>query len=152
MSRRSTLPPGAGPKPPVNFGPAVVVSELAGMTGRHAISVGGETVVYPRARVDSMRCRVTIGRRCVLQERSLTGGEPGPASSAIAAAAAAGEGEAGGVVLGDYVAVEVGAVVEAGRTMVGDGSVVGVGSRVGSGAVVGRVSRPTTSLPPMPAR
>lgn len=44
-----------------------------------------------------------------------------------------------GVVLGDYVTVEVGAVVEASGTMIGEGTVVGVGSRIGRGAVIGKV-------------
>jgi dynactin-6 len=43
------------------------------------------------------------------------------------------------VTLGDYVTVEVGAIIEAGETTIGDGTVIGVGSRIGRGAMIGKV-------------
>lgn len=44
----------------------------------------------------------------------------------------------GGVVVGDYVVVEVGATIEAGDTEIGEGTTLQAGCRIGSGAKIGR--------------
>jgi dynactin-6 len=41
-------------------------------------------------------------------------------------------------VLGDYVVVEVGTVIEAGDTEIGEGTTLQVGCKIGSGAKIGR--------------
>jgi dynactin 6 len=45
-----------------------------------------------------------------------------------------------GVLMEDYVTIEVGSVVHSGGTVIGEGTVVGVGSIIGSGAKVGKAS------------
>lgn len=69
-----------------------------------------------------------MGRRCILHERAhlgAPGSDPSPASF--------------GVLLEDYITVEVGAVIEAGETTISEGSIVGIGARVGRGARIGKV-------------
>ncbi|KAK4103266.1 trimeric LpxA-like protein [Parathielavia hyrcaniae] len=128
--RHSILPPvsSSGPKPPVHFSSSITIADSAILTGTHPIAIHGESVVHPRAKLDSLAGRITVGRRCVVHERSTLGAVFG-ASGRITEAA---------VTLGDYVTVEVGAAIEAGETVVGEGTVVGVGARVGAGAVVGK--------------
>lgn len=140
-SKRTTHPPSA-PRPPVHLSSSLTISDTAQLTGTHTIEIRGESVIHPRARLESSAGRIAIGRRCVVHERATLGAAPAPAVGA----AADGAGRVGvavtevAVTLADYVTVEVGAVVEAGETVVGEGTVVGVGARVGAGAVVGKVS------------
>lgn len=76
-----------------------------------------------------------VGRRCIIQERAHIG-------------AKASEGDnSGGVVIGDYVQVEVGAIVESGGTEIGEGSLIQLGSKIGSGAKIGKVSYIDKRLP-----
>ncbi|KAI6783573.1 trimeric LpxA-like protein [Emericellopsis cladophorae] len=123
--RQSTVP--AGPKPPVNFSSTVTIPKDAVLQGTHSITIQSETLIHPRARLDSNLGSILIGRRSIVQERAQIGVEPQNIDTAIR----------GGVSLGDYVVVEVNAVIEAGGTEIGDGSVVQVGSRIGSGAKIG---------------
>ncbi|KAK3350070.1 trimeric LpxA-like protein [Lasiosphaeria hispida] len=130
--RHSILPPvSAGPRPPVQFSSPLTIAESAVLTGSHTISISSESVIHPRARLDSLGGRITIGRRCIVHERSTVGaiGTEGPAKGAD---------KAEGVTLGDYVTVEVAAAIEAGGTLIGEGTTVGVSVKVGAGAVVGR--------------
>ncbi|KAK4134792.1 trimeric LpxA-like protein [Trichocladium antarcticum] len=127
--RLSILPPvsSSGPKPPVHFSSSITIADSALLTGTHQVTVLSESVIHPRARLDSSAGRLNLGRRCIVHERAHLGLVPTNGRFTEAA-----------VTLGDYVAVEVGAVVEAGNTVVGEGSTVGVGARVGAGAVVGK--------------
>ncbi|AEO58937.1 hypothetical protein MYCTH_2306711 [Thermothelomyces thermophilus ATCC 42464] len=126
--RHSMLPPvSSGPKPPVQFSSSIVIADSAVLTGTHPITIHSESVVHPRARLDSLAGRVTIGRRCVVHERATVG-----------AVGASGRVTEAAVTLADYVTVEVGAAVEAGDTFIGEGTVVGVGAKVGAGAVIGK--------------
>ncbi|KAL2016925.1 hypothetical protein VTK56DRAFT_2842 [Thermocarpiscus australiensis] len=163
--RHSILPPvsQSGPKPPVHFSsPSITISDSALLTGTHPISIASDSVIHPRARLDSLRGRVTIGRRCVVHERATVGSSsstslpsssppPPPSSGRInttTTTTAESESEsqaqsqslssAAAVTLGDYVVVEVGAAIEAGDTVIGEGTTVGVGARVGAGAVIGK--------------
>ena len=129
--RHSIVPPvSSGPKPPVHFSSSITIADSAVLTGTHPIAIHSESVVHPRARLDSLAGRVTVGRRCVVHERATLG-----------AVGTSGRITESAVTLGDYVTVEVGAAIEAGETVIGEGTVVGVGARVGAGAVVGKVSR-----------
>ncbi len=129
--RHSILPPisQAGPKPPVQFSSSITIADSALLTGSHPITISTESVVHPRARLDSLGGRVTIGCRCIVHERTTIG-----------AVGTQGKITEHGVTLGDYVTVEVGASIEAGDTVIGDGTTVGVGAKIGAGAVVGKVS------------
>ncbi|KAG9256825.1 trimeric LpxA-like protein [Emericellopsis atlantica] len=124
--RQSTVP--AGPKPPVNFSSTVTIPKDAVLQGTHSITIQSETLIHPRARLDSNLGSILVGRRSIVQERAQIGVEPQNIDAAVP----------GGVSLGDYVVVEVNAVIEAGGTEIGDGSVVQVGSRIGSGAKIGK--------------
>ncbi len=130
--RQSILPRAPlGPKAPVNFSSSITIADSALLAGHHTINISSESVVHPRARLDSSHGRVTIGRRCVVHERTNIGAAPSDPSPADSR---------DGVFIHDYATVEVGAVVEAGGTVVGEGTVVGVGCRVGKGAKIGKVS------------
>lgn len=131
--RHSILPPvaQAGPKAPVRFSSSLVIADSAILTGAHTIQLRTESLVHPRAKIESLAGAIDIGKRCVVHERTHVGALP------------AGGGGAGGggaaITIMDYCTVEVGSTIEAGGTVIGEGTIVGVGSRVGSGAVVGKV-------------
>lgn len=135
--RQSILPRvQSGPKAPVNFSSSITIADSALLTGNHTINISSESVVHPRAKLDSSNGRITIGRRCIIHERTSIGAlslDPTPSESRD------------GVVISDYATIEVGAVLESGGTMIGEGCVVGVGSRVGKGAKLGKVSLPYIS-------
>lgn len=132
--RHSILPPvsQSGPKPPVTFSSSLTISDGAVLTGTNHITISSESVIHPRARLDSMGGTITIGRRCIIHERTKIGymGSEGRISMLEDNKA---------VTMGDYVTVEFAAVVEAGGTVLGEGTVVGVASKVGRGAAVGKV-------------
>ncbi|KAK3333733.1 trimeric LpxA-like protein [Cercophora scortea] len=132
--RHSILPPAqSGPKPPVQFSSSITIADSAILIGTHPITISTESVIHPRARLDSLGGRITIGRRCIVHERSTVGavGTEGGSRSKR-------EEQPNGVTLGDYVTVEVNASIETGDTVVGEGTHVGVGSKIGGGAVVGK--------------
>jgi len=68
---------------------------------------------------------VTVGNACILSERSAVGLQS-PSDD-----------QPEGVVIEDYVVIEVGAIVEA--KYVGEGSIIEINARVGKGAVIGKV-------------
>ncbi|KAI1380426.1 trimeric LpxA-like protein [Hypoxylon crocopeplum] len=128
--RQSILPRvQSGPKAPVNFSSSITIADSALLTGNHTINVSSESVIHPRAKLDSSNGRITIGRRCIIHERTSIGAvsaEPTPSESRD------------GVVINDYVTVEVGAVLESGGTIIGEGCQIGVGCKVGKGAKLGK--------------
>ncbi|KAJ2990242.1 hypothetical protein NUW58_g3050 [Xylaria curta] len=140
--RQSVLPRGqSGPKAPVNFSSSITIADSVLLTGNHTINISSESVVHPRAKIDSANGRITIGRRCIVHERTSIGvasSNPTPGESRD------------GVVIYDYATVEAGAVIESGGTVIGEGCLVGVGSRVGRGAQLGKhcVLTPKTVIQP----
>jgi dynactin-6 len=128
----------------------------AHVAGAHGITIQSESVIHTRARLESALGPILIGRRCVVQERACVGARVGSTSAGAGIAVKPppppppGDGAEpvtkGGVVLGDYVTVEVGAVVEAGYTEIGEGTRVGVGARVGAGCKIGRVGSSGSGL------
>lgn len=138
--RHSILPPvsSSGPKPPVHFSSSITIAESAVLTGTSLISISSESVVHPRAKIESLSGRITIGRRCVVHERSVLGTAPSTSATTKGKAVTTPLKETAGVTLGDYVTVEVGASIEAGDTIIGEGTTVGVGCKIGAGAVVGK--------------
>ncbi|KAI1194351.1 trimeric LpxA-like protein [Nemania serpens] len=140
--RQSVLPRvHSGPKAPVNFSSSITIADSALLAGNHTININSESVVHPRAKLDSSHGRITIGRRCIVHERANIGAasaDPTPSESRD------------GVIISDYASVEVGAVIESGGTLIGEGCQVGVGSRVGRGAKLGKhcILTPKTVIPP----
>lgn len=159
--RQSILPRGApsGPKAPVNFSSSIIIADSALLAGHHTINISSESVVHPRARLDSANGRVTIGRRCIVHERTVVGAAPSmsstpnpnpnptpPSVPAVDSLRSGGDGSgspsaSGGVMIHDYATIEVNAVIESGGTVIGEGTVVGVGCKIGKGAKIGKVSR-----------
>jgi dynactin 6 len=129
--RHSILPPisHSGPRAPVNFSSTVTISDNAILTGTHSITVQADTVIHPRSRLESSAGSILVGRRCIINERGHLGALPADASGFAG----------GGVVLGDYVTLEVAVVIEAGGTEIGEGTTVGASSKIGSGATIGKV-------------
>ncbi|KAI1801299.1 trimeric LpxA-like protein [Daldinia bambusicola] len=130
-SKRQSIVPRvhSGPKAPVNFSSSIIIADSALLTGNHTINISSETVIHPRAKLDSSNGRITIGRRCIVHERTSIGAasaDPTPSESRD------------GVVISDYANIEVGAVLESGGTLIGEGCLVGVGCRVGKGARLGK--------------
>ncbi|KAI1079874.1 trimeric LpxA-like protein [Whalleya microplaca] len=128
--RQSVLPRvQSGPKAPVNFSSSIIIADSALLTGNHTINISSETVVHPRAKLDSSNGRITIGRRCIVHERASIGAassDPTPSESRD------------GVMIHDYVTIDTHAVIESGGTLIEEGCHVGVGCRVGKGAKLGR--------------
>ncbi|RPB11900.1 hypothetical protein P167DRAFT_553755 [Morchella conica CCBAS932] len=106
------MPPKRAPapeiKPPVDFSPSLVLADSATLTGTHRIRIGANTVVHPRCKLNSTLGPITIGRSCIISERT----------QLVAP-------DAQGLAIGDGVVVEVNALVEARE--VGEGSTVEVG-------------------------
>lgn len=132
-SKRHSILPAvdrSGPKPPVHFSSTLTISDNAILQGSHSITMQGETVVHPRSRFESNFGSILIGRRCLIHERTHIGARPSDMT----------QGKPGGIVIGDYVIIEVGSVIEAGGTEIGAGCTIQVGSKIGSGAKIGKVS------------
>lgn len=139
--RHSILPPvsSAGPKAPVRLSSSLTISDSAILTGIHTITLRTESLVHPRAKIESQTGPVDIGRRCVIHERTQIGVAPSLLSGSVPPSPSAGVDS--GVTVSDYCTIHVGAVIEAGGTLIKEGSVIGVGSRIGRGAVIGEVRR-----------
>ncbi|ORY62531.1 trimeric LpxA-like protein [Pseudomassariella vexata] len=126
--RQSVLPKvPSGPKAPVNFGSHVTIADSAILTGSHTINISSESVIHPRARLESTYGRITIGRRCIVHERTHVGA---PSS----------DDKRGdfGVLTEDYVVVEVGSIIESGNTTIGEGCHIGPRVTIGKGAKLGK--------------
>ncbi|KAI1458774.1 trimeric LpxA-like protein [Annulohypoxylon moriforme] len=119
----------SGPKAPVNFSQSIIIADSALLTGNHTINISSESVVHPRAKLDSSNGRITIGRRCIVHERTSLGAlsaDPRPSETRD------------GVFIGDYVTIEVSSVLESGGTQIGDGCLIAVGCKIGKGAKLGK--------------
>jgi dynactin-6 len=122
--RQSTMPP--APKPPTALSSSLVIAEHASLTGTHLITLGSNTVVHPRTKINSTFAPVTVRNNCIISERSQIGLQSEPA-----------EDQLHGVVIENGVIIEVGAVVEA--SMVGEGSIIEVNAKIGKRAILGKV-------------
>ena len=111
-------------RPPTSIHATAIISDKAQLTGTHPISIGANTVIHPFAKIDSTFGEVSIGEGCIVSERVVIG---------VASA-----GTETGVVVGDFVSIETGAVVETER--LGRGSVVCVMGVLGRGCRIGEVS------------
>ncbi|KAK1527971.1 transferase hexapeptide domain-containing protein [Colletotrichum paranaense] len=125
--RHSMLPAvsNQGPRPPVSFSSSFTVADSAILVGTHSITIQSESVLHPRSKLETTNGSILIGRRCIIHERAHIGKVGNDDAS-------------GGISLGDYVTVEVGATIESGGTDIGTDTVVGVRSRIGHGAVIGK--------------
>jgi len=122
MPPRTRPPASAEPvaKPPVDLHPTCIIDGNAQLTGTYLIRVGANTIIHPKARLNSSNGPITIGESCIISERCL-----------LQAA------DTNGLVVGDAILIECNAIVE-GRE-VREGTDVEVGVRIGKGAIVGKV-------------
>jgi dynactin 6 len=130
-TKRSTTASTA-PKPPIAFAPTISISDLASLVGSKLITIKSDTIIHPRAKLISIYAPVTVGNACILSERCTVGLQ------------SLSDDQPEGVIIDDYVVVEVGAIVEAKR--VGEGSIIEINARVGKGAVIGKVRDIRTCL------
>ncbi|MCJ1367074.1 hypothetical protein MMC16_006206 [Acarospora aff. strigata] len=149
-------------KPPLHISPTTTIADTAVLTGTYPITLGANTVIHPRARLQSTYGPITVGEGCVVWEKSCVGVQQQLAGSGGREGrgdGVEGEGrgsdareeegeEKEGVVLGRGVIVEAGAIVEA--RGVGDGSLIECGARVGVGVVLGKHCKisPLATIPP----
>jgi dynactin-6 len=117
------MPP--APKPPTSLASSITIAETASLTGTQRITIRDTTIIHPRSKLISVYGPVTIGAGCIVSERCQVGLQS-PSTT-----------QSEGVVLGDHVVLEVGAVVEA--KSVGEGSLIEINARVGKGTVLGKV-------------
>lgn len=122
--RISNQPP--APKPPTSLDPNVIISEQAYLTGKRLISIGSNTVIHPRCKLNSTYGSITIGNCCIISERCRIGLQSEPSRV-----------DADKIVIENGVVIETGAIVEACR--IGEGSVIEVNSKIGKGAILGKV-------------
>ncbi|TKA65428.1 hypothetical protein B0A55_09383 [Friedmanniomyces simplex] len=106
-------------KPPCTLHSSAIIADKAQITGSHAVEIGENAVIHPWARIRAEGGRVVIGKNSMVYEGATIGTTDG-----------------GDVIIGDYVNIETGAIVEA--ISVGDGTTVEVNAVVGKGAVVGQ--------------
>ncbi|KAG9239049.1 trimeric LpxA-like protein [Amylocarpus encephaloides] len=118
--RVSTAP--AAPKSPTVLAPTLVIGEHAVLTGTYLITLGSNTVVHPRTKLNSTYAPITIGNNCIISERSIIGLQS-PGSDQ-------------GMTIENGVVVEVGAIVEA--KSIGEGSIIEVNAKIGKHAVLGK--------------
>ncbi|KAI6245412.1 Dynactin subunit 6 [Erysiphe necator] len=121
--RASAQPPSL--KPPTSLDSALIISEQASLTGKNLISLGSNTVIHPRCKLNSLNGSIIIGNCCIISERCRIGLQSEPTQA-----------DAEGVVIENSVVVEPGAIVEARR--IGEGSVIEVNSKIGKGAILGK--------------
>ena len=114
------------PKPPTKLSSSLIIADQAALTGTHLITLGANTVIHPRTKLNSGYAPISVGSNCILSERSQIGLQSDPSDD-----------EEYGVTIENGVVVEVGAVVEARR--VGEGSVIEISAKIGKGAVIGKV-------------
>ena len=126
-SSKRTASSSQTPKAPTSLSSHCTISDTATLTGTNLITIRGDTVIHPRAKIISTYAPVSVGNCCILSERSNVGLQ------------SASDNQSEGVIVEDYVVVEVGAIVEAKR--VGEGSLIEVNARLGKGSVVGKVTQ-----------
>ncbi|KAF2770583.1 trimeric LpxA-like protein [Teratosphaeria nubilosa] len=124
-SKRPSSIPAA--KPPCQIHPSAVIAEKAVLVGTHQVTIGPNTILHPYAKISAENGPVVIGANSMIYENAIVGTSPDTSKSEQA------------VIIGDYVNIESGVVVEA--KSIGDGSVVDVNAVVGRGAVLGRWCR-----------
>lgn len=115
----------AAPKPPTSLASTLIIAEQASLTGTHLITLGGNTVVHPRSKLNSTYAPITVGSNCIISERSSIGLQTAPGD------------DKEGVIIDNGVVVEVGAIIEAKR--IRDGCHIEVNAKIGKGAVLGKV-------------
>ncbi|KAI9839432.1 MAG: hypothetical protein M1837_002081 [Sclerophora amabilis] len=130
--RASTAP--AGPKPPTSISSSAVISDATSIVGTNHVTIGDNTILHPRVKIDSTYATVAIGSFCIISERSVVGLRS--ADTSDMGASEFREGRISGITVGNGVSIEAGAAVEA--NSIGDGCIVEVNAKIGRGAIMGK--------------
>ena len=104
--------------------PTAAFSKNAIVTGVHPITIGANSIIQLRAKLDSAHGSITIGERCIIAERAVLGLQ---SKAGV---------DSKGIFLGNGVVIQSGARVEG---SLGEGTTVEPGAVVEKGSVVGKV-------------
>ena len=129
MSSTTRRPAPIALKPPTSLSSTCVVSDTASLSGTHLITILGNAIIHPRAKIVAIYGPVTIGEGCVVCERGSVGLLTEEDEDKVIATK--------GVSLEKNVTVEAAAIVEARR--VGEGTTIELAAKLGKGAVIGKV-------------
>ncbi|KAL2216122.1 transferase hexapeptide domain protein [Thermoascus aurantiacus ATCC 26904] len=66
----------SSPRPPLSIHPTATVADTALIHGTYPITIGGGTVIHPRARLYSYDGPISIGDDCIIGEKSVIGSGP----------------------------------------------------------------------------
>ncbi|KAF3902649.1 hypothetical protein ABW20_dc0104880 [Dactylellina cionopaga] len=99
----------SAPLPPLSIDPTALLSDAISFSGSYPITIGANTILHPRCKLNSVDGPVLIGSNCIISEKT----------QLIAP-------DIDGLVLGDFVLVEVNSFVQAAR--VGEGTSIEVGN------------------------
>lgn len=105
-------------KPTCRIHSLAIIADRVQLTGSHNVDIGENTILHPYAKISADKGNISIGRHCIIAEKTVVGSP------------------SGSLTVEDGVSIESGAVVEG--TRVGEWSIIGVNAKVGRGAVVGR--------------
>ncbi|CAD6506143.1 BgTH12-07073 [Blumeria graminis f. sp. triticale] len=115
----------AAQKPPTSLAKSVIISEQASLIGINHITVGANTVIHPRSKLNSMNVPISIGNNCIISERCRIGLQGDSSTSEVLS-----------INIENGVIIETGAVVEA--SIIGEGCILEVNSKIGKGAILGK--------------
>ncbi|KAF3905389.1 hypothetical protein ABW21_db0205613 [Orbilia brochopaga] len=108
----------SAPLPPLSIDPSVLLSDAISFSGTFPITLGANTILHPRCKLNSTEGPIIVGSNCIVSEKT----------QLIAP-------DADGLVLGDYVLIEVNCTIHAAR--IGEGTSIEVGAKLGKGCRIG---------------
>ncbi|KAF3164277.1 hypothetical protein TWF788_001225 [Orbilia oligospora] len=108
----------SAPLPPLSIDPTAVLSDAISFSGTYPVTIGANSVLHPRCKLNSTEGPIVIGSNCIVSERT----------QLIAP-------DIDGLVLGNYVHVEVNCHIQAAR--IGDATSIEVGTKLGKGSCIG---------------
>ncbi|KAK6541268.1 hypothetical protein TWF694_008631 [Orbilia ellipsospora] len=106
------------PLPPLSIDPTAVLSDAISFSGIYPITIGANSIIHPRCKLNSSDGPIIIGANCIISEKT----------HLIAP-------DIDGLVLGDFVLIEVNCSIQAAR--IGEGSSAEVGVRLGKASRIG---------------
>ncbi|EPS41937.1 hypothetical protein H072_4090 [Dactylellina haptotyla CBS 200.50] len=111
-------PRSSAPLPPLSIDPTALLSDAISFSGSYPVTIGSNTVLHPRSKFNSTDGPIIIGSNCIISEKT----------QLIAPGV-------DGLVLEDFVLVEVNCHIQAAR--IGEGSSIEVGVKVGKASRIG---------------
>lgn len=109
-------------KPQCKIHSLATVADKAQITGSKVVEIGENAFIHPHARIKAEHGNVIIGKGSIISEKAVVGVAEGS--------------EEADVVVGEFVSIESGALVEARK--IGDHTTIEVNAKIGRGAVVGK--------------